>query len=135
MFRHYFRSSKAHFWLYFQLQRSTNDLINPDFQSKFDPLLTFERVVFSHFGDRKSCIFDFFKVVWKLFLNCLGILFGLERPTFDCIFSSKGLYLTLKIEIFSQNISHFDRFEGSFLAILGFKKVVSGLFESCFRFA
>ena len=43
--------------------------------------------------------------------------------------------MTLKIEIFGQNFAHFGRFEGSFLAILGVKKVVfltfSKLFWSC----
>ena len=27
-----------------------NDLENPDYQSKFDPLLTFDRVIFGNFG-------------------------------------------------------------------------------------
>ena len=115
---------------------SKGRLINPDFQSKFDPLLTFESVVFSYFGDRKSCIFDFS----RLFGNCFCKLsrhsfWHWKRPSFYCIFSSQGLYLILNFEIFSQNISHFDRFEGSLLAIFGFRKVVSGLFESYFRFA
>mgnify|MGYP001790979268 CR=1 FL=1 len=43
--------------------------------------------------------------------------------------------MTPKIEIFGQNLAHFDRFEGSFLTILGVEKVVfwtfSKLFWSC----
>ena len=90
MFRHSFRSYKVHVWVYFQLPRSINDLENIDFQSKFDSLLTSETVVFGHFGARKSRILDFFEVVLELFRKCLGIVFDLKRPTFGCIFSSKG---------------------------------------------
>ena len=43
--------------------------------------------------------------------------------------------MTPKIEIFGQNFAHFGGFEGSFLTILGVKKVVfwtfSKLFWSC----
>ena len=43
--------------------------------------------------------------------------------------------MTPKIKIFGQNFAHFDRFEGSFLTILGVKKVdfwtFSKLFWSC----
>ena len=43
--------------------------------------------------------------------------------------------MTPKIEIFVQNFAHFDRFEGSFLTILGVEKVIfwtfSKLFWSC----
>ena len=43
--------------------------------------------------------------------------------------------MTLKTEILGQNFAHFGRFEGSFLTILGVKKVVfwtfSKLFWSC----
>ena len=53
------------------------------FVSKFDPLLTYSGVIFGHFRGRKSCILDFFKVVWELFRKCLGIVLGLKRPTFD----------------------------------------------------
>ena len=45
--------------------------------------------------------------------------------------------MTQIIKIFDQKFAHFDRFEGSFLAILGFKKVdfwtFSKLFWSCLR--
>ena len=43
--------------------------------------------------------------------------------------------MTQKIEIFRENFAHFDRFEGSFLTILGVEKVIfwtfSKLFWSC----
>ena len=43
--------------------------------------------------------------------------------------------MTPKIEIFGQKFAHFDRFEVSFLTILGFKKGIlstfSKLFVSC----
>ena len=43
--------------------------------------------------------------------------------------------MTPKIEIFGQNLAHFGGFDGSFLTILGVKKVVfwtfSKLFWSC----
>ena len=43
--------------------------------------------------------------------------------------------MTLKTEIFGQNFAHFGRFEGSFLTILGVKKVdfwtFSKLFWTC----
>ena len=43
--------------------------------------------------------------------------------------------MTLKTEILGQNFAHFGRFEGSFLTILGVKKVdfwtFSKLFWSC----
>ena len=38
--------------------------------------------------------------------------------------------MTSKIEIFSQNLTTFDQFEGSFLAILGSKKSFSVLFQN-----
>ena len=40
--------------------------------------------------------------------------------------------MTSKIEILGQNFAHFGRFEGSFLTILGSKKSISRLFQSCF---
>ena len=46
--------------------------------------------VFWQFWGRKSHIRDFLKVVLELFRKCLGIVFDLKRPTFGCIFSSKG---------------------------------------------
>ena len=61
-----------------------------NFSQKFEPLLTFGRFIVGHFGGRKSHFLDFFKVVLELFGKCLGIVFDLKRPTFGCIFSSKG---------------------------------------------
>ena len=40
--------------------------------------------------------------------------------------------MTPKIEIFGQNLAHFDRFEGSFLTILGVEKVVFWTFSKLF---
>ena len=37
--------------------------------------------------------------------------------------------MTQKIEIFGQNFAHFDRFEGSFLTILGRKSHFLDFFE------
>ena len=56
----------------------------------------FERLFFAHFGGRKSHILDFSKVVLDLFRKCLGIVFGIKRTTFDCIFNTK-LYPLLPI--------------------------------------
>ena len=54
------------------------------------PTLTVLRGHFDHFLGQKSHFLDFFKVVSELFRKCLGIVFDLKRPTFVCIFSSKG---------------------------------------------
>ena len=50
-------------------------------------------------GVKKSNFLGLFKVVLELFRSCLGIVFGLKKPTFGCIFGSKGWYMTSKIEI------------------------------------
>ena len=47
---------------------------------------------FDHFGVKKSRFLDFLKVGLELFRSCLGIVFGLKRPTFRFIFS---LFYTL----------------------------------------
>jgi len=84
---------------------------------------------FDHFGGRKSRFLDFLKVVLEMFRSCLGIIFGLKRLTFGCIFSSKGRYLTSQIKNFCQKLAlwegHFDHFGGQ-------KSRFFGLFESCF---
>ena len=41
--------------------------------------------------------------------------------------------MTLEIEIIGQNFAHFDRFEGSFLTMLGVEKVVLSTFSKLFR--
>ena len=46
---------------------------------------------FDHFGGQKNRFLDFLKVVLEMFRSCLGIIFGLKRRTFMCIFSSKGI--------------------------------------------
>ena len=40
--------------------------------------------------------------------------------------------MTSKIEIFGENFAHFGRFEGSFLTILGVKKVDFSTFSKLF---
>ena len=45
---------------------------------------------FDHFGDQKSRFLDILKVGLELLRSCLGINFGLKRPTFMHIFSSQG---------------------------------------------
>ena len=40
--------------------------------------------------------------------------------------------MTLEIEIIGQNFAHFDRFEGSFLTMLGVKKVIVCTFSQFF---
>ena len=51
---------------------------------------------FDHFQGQKSRFLGFLKVVLEMFRSCLGIIFGLKMPTFSCIFSSKGRYMTSK---------------------------------------
>ena len=45
---------------------------------------------FDHFQGQKTRFLDFLKVVLEMFRSYLGIVLGLKRPTFSCIFSSKG---------------------------------------------
>ena len=52
-----------------------NDLENPDYPSKFDPSLTFKRVMFGNFGGQKVVCWAFIKLfgsslgsVWAIFL-------------------------------------------------------------------
>ena len=82
---------------------------------------------FDHFGGQKSRFLDFLKVVLELFRSCLGIIFGLKRSTFRCIFSLKGRYMTSKIQILCQNLGlwegHFDHFQGQKTCFLDFLKV------------
>ena len=78
---------------------------------------------------------DFFKVVLDMFRKCLVFVFGVKGSTLRCILSFEDRYMTLKIEILGQQFDHFGRFEGSFLTILGVKKVdfwtFSKLFWTC----
>ena len=41
------------------------------------------------FSASNNQFFDFLKVVSELSRSCLGIIFGLKRSTFGCVFSSK----------------------------------------------
>ena len=43
---------------------------NWDYQSKFDPLLTSERVIFGNFWGKQSRFVDFFRVVPEVFGHC-----------------------------------------------------------------
>ena len=52
----------------------------------FDP---FEGSFLTILGSKKW-ISRLIKVVLALFRKCLGIVFGLKRPTFGCILSFKG---------------------------------------------
>ena len=83
-------------------------------------------------------------VLWtfsiKLFRNNVAIVFDHTRPTFDCIFSSKGLYMTRKIEVFVQQYArlcglrcNFDHFSGQKSHFLDFYKVVLGVFKHSFE--
>ena len=80
MFGLRFWPQRANFWVYFEVQRSINNLQR--FCVKNLLILAELRVIFDHFGGQKSRFLDFFKVVLELFRKCLGIVFGLKRPTF-----------------------------------------------------
>ena len=83
---------------------------------------------FDHFWGQKSRFFDFLKGVLELFRSCLGIIFGLKKLIFRCIFTLKGWYMTTKIEIYGQILafweSHFYHFQGLKTLIFDFLKVV-----------
>ena len=97
-----------------------------------DQNLTLRGGHFDHFQGQKSRFLGFLKVVLEMFRSCLGIIFGLKRPTFMCLFSSKGRYLTSKIKILDQNLTlrggHFDHFQGQKSRFLDFLKVVLEMF-------
>ena len=61
-------------------------------------ILLSERVNLGLFWGQKTRFLDFLKVVQKLFRSCLGIVIALRRPTFGCIFSSKGREMTSEIQ-------------------------------------
>ena len=62
-------------------------------------MLTILRFIFDYFGGQKSRFIDFFKVVLELGRSrkCYSIVPGLRVPDYDCIFISKGCYMTSKI--------------------------------------
>ena len=70
---------------------------------------------FDDFGVQKSRFLDILKVGLELFRSCLGIIFGLKRRYFGCIFDSKGRYMTSKIENYGPILGiwegHFDDFQ------------------------
>jgi len=57
---------------------------------KIDTFCQFDIRDLAILGGLKSRFLDFFKVLLELFRKFLGIVFDLKRPTFGCIFSSKG---------------------------------------------
>ena len=71
-----------------------------------------------------------------MFRSCLGIVFGLKRLTFGCIFCSKSRYMTSKIKILGQNLAlwegHFDHFGAQKSRFLDILKVGLEMFRSCF---
>ena len=71
-----------------------------DFQSKYNPLLTSERIILDHFGGRKNRFLEFFKVVLEFFRKCLSIVLGLNRTTFDFVFSPTMYFLLPVTESF-----------------------------------
>ena len=95
-----------------------------NYRSKICSFLPILGIIFDHLGCQKSRFLDFFKVVLELFEKFLSFVFGLKKPTFDCMLSYKGRYISTKIEISCQKFANFGRFKGSFLTILGVKKVV-----------
>ena len=65
------------------------------------------------FWGSKNSFLDFFEVFFELFTKCLGIVFGLRRPTFGYIFDSR-----LIIEPENRNFgSKIGGFEESYLTI------------------
>ena len=109
------KTLKAYLRVYFWLERLRNDPQTRDFRSKLCSFWRFSRVVFDHFWGQKSRFLDFLKVLLELFMKCLGIIFGLKRPTFGCIFSSKGPYMSSKIKIFGQILALDMVINGHFL--------------------
>ena len=97
--------------------------------------LASERVILGLFWGQKVTFLDFSKVVQELFRKCLGIVFGLKRPTFGCICSSKGWQMTSKIKIFGQILAlwegHFNHFWGQKSGFWDFFKVVLELLRKC----
>ena len=87
------------------------------------------------FQGQKTRFLVFLKVALELFRSYFSIGLGLKRFTFRCIFSSKGRYMTSKIQILCQNLGlwegHFDHFQGQKTRFLGFLKVVLEMFRSC----
>ena len=69
-------------------------------------------------------ILTFFKVVWKLFWNCMGIVFGLKRPILASSIDPKKFLRTTKIEIFGWNLRHFFKIGIRDLTNFGAKKYV-----------
>ena len=92
-----------------------------------------ERVILTILGAKKV-VFWTLEVVLEMFRSCLGIIFGLKRLTFECIFSSKGRYLTSKIKNVGQKLAlcegYFDHFGGPKSRFFDFFKVVLEMLRS-----
>ena len=88
------------------------------------------------FQDQKTCFLDFLKVSLDLFGNGLGIIFGFEKPSFNCIFSTKGRYMTSKIQFVGQILAlwepYLDDFQVRKVVFWTFSKVRLELLRSCF---
>ena len=100
------------------------DLGNRDYPSKIYDCLIFEIVILGHYGVR-NIYFHFFKVALELFRKCLGIVFGLKRPTFGRLVSAKGPKMTSKFDDFSI-------FERVILGNFGVQKTSFGTFSKLF---
>ena len=73
-------------YFFFQYQQAKNRIRTAKIDQKID--------TFCQVDTRDLAILWVKKIVFwtfsKLFRKCLGIIFGLTRPTFGCILSSKG---------------------------------------------
>ena len=110
-------------WNRFQINKSKKKKIN--FRYWPNPQV---KLGFGDFGSTKSRFLDFLKVVLEMFRSCLGVIFGLKMPTFSCIFSSKGRYMTSKIKFWVKIWPS----ERVILTILGSKKVIFWTFWKLF---
>ena len=140
-----FRAKKPVFWTFWKLVWRCSEVVYALFLALKDPFscVFLARKVdtwplnkghFDHFQGQKTRFLGFLKVVLEMFRSCLGIIFGLKRLTFKCIFSSKGWYLTSKIKNFGQKLAlwegHFHHFGGQKSRFLDFLKVVLEMLRS-----
>ena len=108
--------------MYLQIERLMYDLQNQNLRPSF----ALWEGLFDHFRGQKTRFLGFLKVDLELFINRLGIIFGLKRSIFVCIFSSKGRYLNSKIKILGQVLAlwegNFDHIQVQKTRYLGFLK-------------
>ena len=74
----------------------------------------------------------FFKVVWKLFKNCLGVIFGLIRLIVECSICPKNFLMSTKTRFFGEIMSFDMVILTNFDNLYGKKRRVFLLFKSCF---